>query len=74
MDPDTTCADLLGPILSQYYILIVQSLCSQHPVKEIVKSTSAEVVIPGTNQILADIGIPHKMGTDNGPPFSGYIL
>jgi Integrase core domain. len=41
---------------------------------EIVKSTSAEAVIPAIDCILTDFGIPHKMGTDNGPPFSGYIF
>ena len=74
MDPDTTCADLLGLVPSQYYILIVQCLCSKYPVIQIVKSTSAEVVIPGTNQVPIDIGIPHKIRPDNGPTFSGYIF
>ena len=38
------------------------------PVFTISSQRNSQVVISGTNQILTDIGIPHKMRTDNAPP------
>ena len=47
-----------------------QCLYSRYPAVEIVHSISAAAVIPAIDKILSDIGIPFKLGTDNGPPFN----
>jgi len=65
-------ADLFGPIPTQEYVLVVQCLYSRYPTVEIVNSTLAAAVIPAIDRALTDFGIPFKMGTDNGPPFSGH--
>ena len=62
--------DLFGMLLSKEYVLVVQCLYSCSPVLEIVTSTSASSIISAMEIIKMNIGIPNKVGTDNGPPFN----
>ena len=45
---------------------------SYYPAVEIVKSSSTEAVILGIDCTLIDFCIPHKTGSNNGPPFCSY--
>ena len=62
--------DLFGPLPSGDYILAVQCQYSRFPVVEIIRSTSANCIIPVLDEIFSSFGIPDSLGTDNGPPFS----
>ena len=44
---------------------------SRFPVAEIVRSTAFSQVWPKLNHLLAMLGIPKTIKTDNGPPFNG---
>ena len=63
-------ADLFIPLPDSHYILVVQCLYSRYPAVASVCSPSATAVIPDTNKILSDFGIPFKLGRDNGASFN----
>ena len=65
------CADFYGPLPTGEYILVVLDEYSRYPEVDIVKSTSAESVIPKMDRMFATHGIPEQVKTDNGPPFQG---
>ena len=52
------------------YLLIITDDYSRYPVIEIVKSTSANTVIPKVDKVFSEFGIPDVVKTDNGPPFN----
>jgi hypothetical protein len=52
------------------YLLIITYDYSRYPVVETVKSTSANTVIPRTDKVFSEFGIPDVVKTDNGPPFN----
>ena len=60
-------ADFCGPLPSGEYLLTVIDEHSRYPVVEIIRSTSANTVIPVLDKILSQFGCPK---TDNGPPFN----
>ena len=63
-------ADFFGPLPSGDYILEVVDVYSRWVEVEIVRSTSAEATIPKLDKIFSAYGIPKKLTTDNGPPFT----
>ena len=67
--------DFKGPIYgSGEYVLVVIDEYSRYPATEIVKSTSANTVIPVLDSLFSMFGIPEVAKTDNGPPFSGEMF
>ena len=52
------------------YLLIITDDYSRYPVIEIVKSTSANTVIPKVDKVFSEFGVPDVVKTDNGPPFN----
>lgn len=62
--------DFCGPFYTGEYLLVLIDDYSRYPIVEIVKSTSAETVIPVLDKIFAMFGIPSVVKSDNGPPFN----
>ena len=46
---------------------------SRFPVVEVVRSTSAETVIPIVDNVFSLLGYPEIVKSDNGPPFNGHL-
>jgi hypothetical protein len=63
--------DFCGPFGQDTYLLVVVDDYSRFPEVEIVRSLSAESVIPHYDAIFARQGIPEVVRSDNGPPFNG---
>ena len=63
--------DFCGPLPSGEYLLVIVDEFSRYPCVEIVRSTSAECVIPIVDRVFATFGYPETVKTDNGPPFQG---
>ena len=63
------CADFYGPLPSGEYLLVVLDEYSRFPEVEIVKSLSAQTVIPIFDKVFSSRGIPENLKTDNGSPF-----
>jgi len=61
--------DFAGPFPSGDYIMVVTDEISCFPEVEILTSTSAKVVIPKLDAIVARQGILDVLKNDNGPPF-----
>lgn len=61
--------DFCGPLPSGDYLLVIIDEFSRYPVVEIIRSTSADCVIPVTDRVFAAFGYPEVVKTDNGPPF-----
>ena len=53
------------------YLLVVTDDYSRYPVVDVVRTTSAAVVIPLLDKIFAEYGVPAIVRSDNGPPFNG---
>ena len=51
------------------YVLVILDNYSRYSVVEFVSSTSARVLIPRLDNIIATFGIPVEIKSDNGPPF-----
>ncbi|RUM41893.1 MAG: hypothetical protein DSY80_08160 [Desulfocapsa sp.] len=66
------CIDFCGPLPSGEYLLVVTDEYSRYPVVEIVRHTSAEVVIQRVDEMFALFGFPEVIKSDNGPPFQGH--
>ena len=63
-------SDFKGPVAGNFYFLLIIDEYSRFPEVEVIKSTSAEQVIPHFDRILSTHSIPTKVKTDNGPPFN----
>jgi hypothetical protein len=63
-------ADFCGPLPSGDYLLVVTDQYSKYPVVDIVRSTSAQTIIPRFEKIFAMFSYPEVIKTDNGPPFN----
>ena len=61
--------DFWGPTPDGDYVLLLVDEYSRYPVAELVRSTSAEVVIPVLDKVFSEWGIPFTIKSDNGPPF-----
>ena len=60
----------LAPTGSSEYLLVVVDDYSRFPVVELVRSTSANAVIPCLDKVFSEYGIPEVVQSDNGPPFN----
>jgi hypothetical protein len=63
--------DFWGPLPSGEYLLVMIDKYSRYPVVEIVRSTSADAVVPHIDKIFSTHGFPDQVQTDGGPPFNG---
>ncbi|XP_052780716.1 uncharacterized protein K02A2.6-like [Mya arenaria] len=63
-------ADFCGPLQTGDYLLVIVDEYSRYPIVEIVKSVSANTVIPVLDKIIAMFGVPTVIKTDNGSPFN----
>ena len=64
--------DFCGPLPSSDMLFVVIDEYSSYPEVEIVRSTSANTVIPKLDRILSTHGIPEEIKSDNGPPFQSH--
>lgn len=62
-------ADFCGPLENGDYLLVLIDEYSRYPIVEIVRSTSANTVIPVLDKIVSMFAIPKVIKTDNGSPF-----
>ncbi|XP_056016904.1 uncharacterized protein K02A2.6-like [Ostrea edulis] len=69
---DDLSADFCGPLPSGDYLFVIIDEYSKYPVVEIIKSASAQSVIPVLDKVLSTFGIPRVIKTDNGSPFNSY--
>ena len=65
-------ADFYGPLPTGEYLLVIIDEYSRYPVVEIIRSTSANTVIPVFDKVFSMFGIPRVVKTDNGPPFNSF--
>ena len=63
------CADFYGLLPSGEYLLVVLYEYTRFPEVEIVKSLSAQTVIPIFDKVFSSRGIPDNLKTDNVTPF-----
>ena len=59
-----------GPLPSGEYLLVIIDDYSRFPVVELVRSTSANTVIPVLDKVLSTFGTPDILKSDNGAPFN----
>ena len=59
-----------GPLPSGQYLLVMIDEYSRFPVVEVVRSNSAETVIPVVDKVFSTYGYPELVKSDNGPPFN----
>lgn len=62
--------DFCGPLPNGDYLLVIVDEYSRYPVVEILKSTSANTVIPVLDKVLSEFGFPRVIKSDNGSPFN----
>ena len=67
---DTVSIDFGGPYPDGHYNLVVIDKRTRFPVVEQTTSTSCKVTCDRLRKIFATHGIPKKVESDNGPPFS----
>lgn len=71
---DTVAVDLFGPMPSKNHVVVVQDLASKYPAAKLVKSTSADKVIPVLSDIYNNYGNPQTQISDNGSPFNSSAM
>ena len=62
--------DFLGPLPSGGELMVLVDENSRYPIVEIIRSVSANTVIPVLDNILAMFGIPEVIKSDNVAPFN----
>ena len=65
--------DFCGPLPTGEYLLVIIDEFSRFPVVEVVRSTSAEIVIPVVDNVFSLLDYPEIVNSDNGPPFNGHL-
>ena len=63
--------DFWGPLPSGEHLLVMIDKYSRYPEVEIVRSTSADAVVPHIDKVFSTHGFPERVLTDGGPPFNG---
>ena len=63
-------ADFYSPLPSGEYLLVIVDDYTRYPVVEVLRSISANVVIPSMDNLFSMFGIPRVVKTDSGPPFN----
>ena len=66
--------DFKGPIGGKYYMHIIIDQYSKFPEVDIVTTTSFEKLRPVLDRIFSTHGIPEKLSTDNGSPYTSDAL
>ena len=61
--------DFCGPLPSGEYLLTIINEYSRYPMVQVVRSTSADTVIPCIETVFAMFGYPETIKSDNGAPF-----
>ncbi|XP_064470096.1 uncharacterized protein K02A2.6-like [Ornithodoros turicata] len=64
--------DFAGPFPDGQYLLVLVDEYSRFPVIRTLKSLDTDRVTKALRDIFTLFGMPVKVKTDNGPPFSGY--
>lgn len=67
-------ADFCGPLPTGEYLFVITDEHSRYPVVEIIKSISANTVIPILDKVLSQFGCPKVIKTDNGAPFNSLAF
>ncbi|KAL1468188.1 hypothetical protein MTO96_041641 [Rhipicephalus appendiculatus] len=62
--------DFAGPFPNGKYLLVLLHDYSRFPMVEVVPSTNADSTTDVLRRIFAQIGVPHQVKSDNGPPFT----
>ena len=62
--------DFLGPLPSGEELMVLVDEYSRFPIVEIIRSVSANTVIPVLDKHLATFGYPDVIKSDNGAPFN----
>jgi hypothetical protein len=63
-------ADFKGPIGEKYYLHVLIDQYSKFPEVDVLTSTKFEKLRPSLDRVFATHGIPERLTTDNGPPYS----
>ena len=66
--------DLCGPFPTGHSLLVVMDDYSRYPEVKILKSTTAETIIPKLDEIFSIHGIPETFKSDNGPPYNSHKM
>lgn len=66
--------DFCGPLPTGEYLMVVMDEYSRYPIVEIVKSVSANTVIPVLDKVLSTFGCCKIIKTDNGSPFNSHTF
>jgi transposase InsO family protein len=67
-------ADLMGPIPSGEYFLVVVDYYSRYFEVEIVRNTSSKTIVERLEKIFASHSVPETVRTDNGPQFVSQAI
>ena len=70
----TVHIDFMGPLPTGELLLVAIDAYSRYPEVEVIRSTTAPTVIPKLDRIFSTHGMPHKVISDNGPPFNGHEI
>ena len=65
-------ADFCGPLPTGEYLFVIIDEYSRYPIVELIRSVSANTVIPVLDKVLSQFGYPQTIKTDNGSPFNSY--
>ena len=63
-------ADFKGHIGEKYYLHVLIDQYSKFPEVEVLTTTRFEKLKPALDRVFATHGIPERLTTDNGPPYS----
>ena len=66
--------DLFGPFPTGHSLLVVMDDYSRYPEVKILKSTTAETIIPKLDEIFSTHGIPETLKSDNGPAYNSHKM
>ena len=67
---DSVSLDLFGPLPDKSHILVSRCNLSRFPDAKVVRSTSAQHVLPALGATYNNFGNPLEHKADNGPPFN----
>ena len=65
--------DFAGPMLGRKYLVIVDAYSKWPEIVE-MKTTTAEETITQLRTVIARMGIPHQIVSDNGPQFTSEVF
>ena len=64
--------DLCGPFPTGESLLILIDSCSRWPAVEVLRTTTAPIIINRLEQIFSQFGYPEEIVSDNGPQFISH--